>query len=187
MDNKNNIENLFEELKGKFDINKLNSGHEARFLKKLNAESLVKDDKKSKPFWKPLLAIAASIVICISVIGFYGANQNEVLDLASVSPEMKEAQDFFSVTINEEFKKLNKERSPLTENIIQDVTKRLKTLENDYEKLKIDLTDNVDDKRIIYAMINNFQNRIDLLTEVLERIEDLKEFKNNAHATKNIL
>lgn len=186
MTDKNNIEQLFEELKGKFDVNELNNGHEARFLKKLNTEPIAKIKRKTTSFWKPLLAIAASVVICISVFALYN-NQDEILDLANVSPEMEQTQDFFSNTIKEELKKLNKEQSPLTENIIHDANRKLKTLEINYEKLKIDLTDNVDDKRIIYAMISNFQSRIDLLNEVLERIEDLKEFKKNNHASENTL
>ena len=48
-----------------------------------------------------------------------------------------------------------------------------------YEKLKLDLTSSGEDKRVIYAMITNFQNRIDLLENVLEQIEEIKQLKNS--------
>ena len=92
-----NLESLFEDLKGEFNIETPQPNHELRFLEKLNAESkALTEDKKSLRFnWKPLLAIAASIVICFGLFTMINP-QPEVLDLASVSPEMSEAQ-FFSL------------------------------------------------------------------------------------------
>ena len=73
--------------------------------------------------------------------------------------------------------KLNQERTPETKALIDDALKQLKTLESDYENLKKDLTKSGDDKRVIYAMINNFQNRINVLQTVLEQIESIKQLK----------
>ncbi|WP_458626949.1 hypothetical protein [Winogradskyella sp. PC D3.3] len=106
--------------------------------------------------------------------------QPEYLDLASVSPEMSETQDFFTVTIENELKKLNKERSPLTEQIINDALVQIQLLETDYKKLKTDLTESGKNQRVIYAMISNFQTRIDILNTVLEQIEIVKQFKSNS-------
>ncbi|MEF3079710.1 hypothetical protein [Winogradskyella poriferorum] len=107
------------------------------------------------------------------------------MDLASVSPEMSETQDFFTATINAELKKLNNERSPLTEQVITDALNRVELLEKDYQQLKTDLTESNKDQRIIYAMISNFQNRIDVLNTVLEQIEIIKELKTNSDEPKN--
>ena len=48
---------------------------------------------------------------------------------------------------------------------------------------KIDLTESGKDQRVIYAMISNFQSRIDILTTVLEQIEDVKQLKTNTNQT----
>ena len=184
---KDNIEQLFKTLNSEFDVNSPNEGHQERFIAKLNADKItLSSEKSSRNYWKPFLAIAASLVICLTVFG--GLNvQPKATGLASVSAEMSETQDFFTVTINEELKKLNTERSPLTENIIYDALRQLSALETNYDLLKNDLKENNDDKRVIYAMISNFQNRIELLTEVLDQIEDLKQLKNNTDETKNTL
>ncbi len=84
-------------------------------------------NKRSRFNWKPFLAVAAVIVICFGVFTRI-PNQPETLDLASVSPEMSETQDFFTVTIENELKKLNKERSPLTEQIISDALAQIQIL-----------------------------------------------------------
>ena len=185
---KDTIEELFDSLNGKFDVNEPNKGHEIRFLNKLKANDIVvNDNKKSSGYnWKSFLAIAASIVICFSVFMTL-QNEPETLDLASVSTEMSETQDFFTVTIENELKKLNKERSPVTDKIINDALQQIQILEKDYKNLKIDLTESGKDQRVIYAMISNFQNRIDILNTVLEQIEDVKQFKNRTNDTKNTI
>lgn len=175
---KDSIKDLFENLKGEFDVHMPNEGHQGRFLDKLKSNDIAKNhDQKPTGFnWKPLLSIAASILVCLSVF-IALQNQPEALDLASVSPELSETQDFFTVTIENELKKLNKERSPLTEQIINDALEQIQTLEKAYQNLKTDLTKSGKDQRIIYAMISNFQSRIDILNTVLEQIEDVKQLK----------
>ena len=185
---KDTIDELFDNLNGEFDVNEPNQGHELRFLDKLKANDVVANDsKKSSGFsWKPFLAIAASVVICLSLF-ITTQNEPEVLDLASVSPELSETQDFFTATIENELKRLNKERSPLTEQIITDALEQVQLLETDYQHLKIDLTESGSDQRVIYAMITNFQNRIDILNIVLEEIETIKELKINTDEPKNTI
>ena len=112
---------------------------------------------------------------------------HEMNELASVSPELAQTQDFFTVTIAEELKKLNAERSPLTDDIIYDAMRELNTLETSYEALKIDLQESGQDKRVIFAMISNFQTRIDILTNVLEHIENIKQLKNEPNDTETTI
>lgn len=172
------INQLFENLKGEFDVEVPNLGHQERFLSKLNTkDSKVADASNiSFKYWKPFLAVAATLVICFSLITLF--NQQPVInDLASVSPEMSKTQDFFTSTIENELVKLNNERSPETKVLIDDALAQMKILEKDYESLKKDLTESGDDKRVIYAMISNFQNRIDVLQNVMERIEEVKLYQ----------
>ncbi len=185
---KDTLDDLFESLKGEFDINEPNSGHENRFLDKLNAGELtLTESKRSSGFnWKPFLAVAASLVICLSVFTTIN-NDPEAMDLASVSPELSETQDFFTATIEAELKKLNQERSPLTDQVITDALNRIELLEKDYQNLKNDLTESNNDQRVIHAMINNFQNRIDILNTVLEQIETIKQLKHNSNEPKNTI
>ncbi|NRD20302.1 hypothetical protein HNV08_09610 [Winogradskyella eckloniae] len=183
-----NLDSLFDDLKGQFDIETPQNNHQQRFLDKLKSNDIASTEvKKSSGFnWKPFLAIAASIIICLGLFTTL-QNQPEDLDLASVSPEMSETQDFFTVTIENELKKLNKERSPLTEQIISDALAQIQLLENDYQNLKTDLTESGKNQRVIHAMISNFQNRIDILNTVLEQIEVIKELKTNTNEPKNTL
>ena len=179
---KDHINDLFDDLQDEFNIETPQRNHEQRFLEKLKATDLVSTEvnKRFRFNWKPYLAVAAVIAICFGVFTAI-PNQPETLDLASVSLEMSETQDFFTVTIENELKKLNKERSPLTEQIISDALAQIEILEKDYKKLKTDLTESGKNQRVIYAMISNFQTRIDILNTVLEQIETVKQFKSNSN------
>ena len=175
---KDNLNQLFENLKNDFDVESPALGHQERFLAKLKATDSTVIEKRTNLFhlWKPFLAVAATIVLCFGLMTILN-QQPKTKDLASVSPEMSKTQDFFTSTIQNELNKLNKERTPETKVLIEDAMKQLKILENNYETLKKDLTESGDDKRVIYAMISNYQNRIDVLQNVVERIDEVKQLK----------
>lgn len=177
---KDSINDLFENLEGGFDIEMPNIGHEQRFLDKLNQQTqVVEQTPKKTNYWKPFLAVAASLVLCFSVFTIMQPQESELMDLANVSPELEQTQSFFTTAIAEELSALEAERSPETEEMVNDAMKELKILEKEYNALKIDLTESGNDKRVIYAMIANFQNRINVLKTVLKHIEEVKNFKNN--------
>ena len=179
--NKNTLDNVFKNLENDFDIEVPNEGHEKRFLSKLNdSRSLTKYSETKTNFWKPFLGIAASIALILSIF-IVTQQENNTGDLASVSPKMAETQDFFTLTINEELNKLNAASSPEVKNLIDDALLQIKKLENDYNSLKTDLIESGDDNRVIYAMISNFQNRIDILQNTLEQIEKIKELKKSSN------
>ena len=178
----NYIDDQLMSLRGTVDLAEPLEGHETRFLNKLK-QANKNPKKKRPPFWTPFFIAAASVVICFGVFSTITQSQNRD-GLASVSPELAEAQDFFTVTIAEELKKLNAERSPLTEEIIYDAMREIKVLESAYENLKVDLQESNHDTRVIYAMISNFQTRIDILTNVLEHIENIKQLKTKPNDTE---
>jgi hypothetical protein len=185
---KDDLKDLFDELKDEFNVNEPNKGHEQRFLNKLKANEVasVNSEKSLRINWKPYLAIAASLLICFTVFTTI-QSKTEVKDLSSVSPELSETQDFFTAAIEQELKKLNNERSPLTEKIIKDALKHIQILETNYQNLKKDLTESGNDQRVIYAMILNFQSRIDILNTVLEQIEDIKQLKTKNDELSNTI
>lgn len=182
---KDNLDKLFENLKNDFDTEVPELGHQMRFLDKLNnKDKIAFGGVPRRGLWKPFIGIAASLVLMVAL--FFGTQQEaSAKDLASISPEMAETQNFFTATISDELAKLNNETSPETKVLVDDALNQLEILETEYEKLKEDLSESGDDKRVIYAMISNFQNRIDLLQNVLQKIDEIKQLKNysNENAT----
>ncbi|OGS71382.1 MAG: hypothetical protein A3F91_04940 [Flavobacteria bacterium RIFCSPLOWO2_12_FULL_35_11] len=168
----NNLEKIFKELENQFDVNEPNVGHFSRFEAKLN--------KGTKPnillkLW-PFIAIAASVILIFGV--WLGASfSKQGMELAKVSSEMGETQNYFVATIEKELEIIEKERNPSTEQIINDGLQQLNKLEIQYQVLTLELKESTEDKRIIYAMIENFQQRIEVLQSLLTQIEDVKQLK----------
>ncbi|MFI1743174.1 hypothetical protein [Thalassobellus sediminis] len=179
---KDNLDNLFNRLEHDFDLETPETNHTQRFLDKLNnkAEPKLTINKRSRQLWKPFMGIAASIALLVSIF-IVTQQQPETRDLASVSPKMAQTEDFFIVSINDELNKLQEVSSPETKKIIEDALDRIKNLEKDYENLKYDLNESGNDNQVIYAMISNFQNRIDILQNTLEQINIIKQLKNQSN------
>ena len=175
------IDELFEAMD--FDIAEPEAGHEQRFQNKLNKKS--KGRTKSSgiiAMWLPGLAIAASFLIVFLLFQEpLRVNLSNRQDLAMVSSEMKTTQDFYASVIKKELYHLQQEKTPATEAIVQDALKQLDILEQDYQKLKTDLTKSGQDKRVISAMISNFQKRIDLLNTVQEKVNNINALNKTSH------
>lgn len=169
----NHLKQLFQQEKPPLEEPK--DGHQLRFMQKLNAQQ---KPVKKRVLWKPITVAASFLAIIALSFPLFNAQSNEA-DLASISPEFAQTQQFFTSTINRELANLKREKAPETTILIEDALKQMETLENDYKKLKVDLVKSGHDDRVIHAMISNFQSRIDLLQHVLEQIEHLKTLKLN--------
>jgi uncharacterized membrane-anchored protein YjiN (DUF445 family) len=186
---KENLEELFAELKGSFDTEEPNTGHRQRFLEKLNSSNdIVQINHKKVTWWKPL-SIAASIALVLGVV-FSQLYSEPTIDerVAEISPEVSNAQFHFASLIEEQVKELEAESSPQTQKIISDTMAQLADLKLDYNKLEQELLSGGNSKLILSAMITNFQTRIDLLNDVLSQIETIKNLKkHNDEMSRDII
>lgn len=190
---KNDIDNLFKKPEGSFDVEKSPEGHANRFLDKLNNSVTASEDivetKTQKSviqlYWKQVVSVAAIAILFVSIGSFLFPEEVTSADLASVSPEMEQTQSFFVSTLSEELQTLKSLDSPDAKFLVDDALKQIEILEIQYEDLKTDLVESGNDKRVIYAMITNFQNRIELLQEVIIKIEEIKDL--NTTQNENII
>ncbi|MBT8266163.1 MAG: hypothetical protein KJO41_01895 [Bacteroidia bacterium] len=185
--NTDNLNALFEDLKDDFDIETPSKGHQQRFLQKLNeAQKVEQLSQRRLSLWKPFIGIAASLLLIVTLTFGWQSN-SEANELASVSPEMETTQDFFMNTISTELAKLSSENDPEFQELVVDAIFQLKILEQDYESLKLNLEESGADKRVIHAMIVNFQNRIEILQNVSEQIEEIKQQKDFTNENSSTL
>lgn len=180
---KDNLEQKFKELENQFDIEEPSIGHFNRFEAKLARATEEKQTTKWNPKTWKWLSVAAAIVLTFGLWFTTTSTSSEGMQLAEVSPEMEETQSFFITTINKELETIKKQKNAENAEIIDNAFQHLKQLEDAYKKLTIDLKETAGDKRIIYAMIHNFQQRIEILKTLLEQLEDIKELKNEVQQT----
>jgi len=171
---KDKLEQRFRELEGQFDTEEPTLGHFNRFEAKL-AQKDTKQPKLNPRSWA-WMAIAASVALLFGV-WFGGYSSKQGLELADVSPQMEETQSFFVSTIRQEIENINLKRSGDNQQIIDDAFLQLNKLEEDYKDLTVALDNSNKDKRIIYAMISNFQQRIEVLQSLLQQLDELEQLK----------
>jgi len=182
-----------DEFKGQFDTEEPTIGHFERFTAKLErlderTQGASKKTKQMASHWK-WLSIAASILL---VVGYYFSFQHtdepqEVgLELAAVSPEMEETQSFFTMTIQHELKQVNAKRTADNQVVIDDALEQLEQLEKKYTALKIELANSDYDRRIVIAMITNFQQRVEVLQALLVQLDEIETLKRTNYDDKII-
>jgi len=157
-----------------YDIKEPSIGHFERFQAKLAQQ----EKPKKQYHWYKYIAIAASFVLLFS-FGFSKFHQSKSYDLADISPKMEETQDYFNAVIHQELEKISKEKNEDNKQIIEDALLQLKNLETDYNQQKKALKTNTKNKNVIYSMINNYQQRIEVLQNLLQELNKFDHLKNN--------
>ncbi|WP_298238187.1 hypothetical protein [uncultured Algibacter sp.] len=160
--------------KNRFDIENPNLGHEQRFLKKLktqNKQASNNTRKSKRNLWNPLIGVAASIALLISIFIFSRTNNSEK-NVAETLPDIVKTESLFASAFAKEISKLNSEEMPEYQELIVEAMFKIKVVEEDYNQLVISLKENPNDQLIISAMMLNFQDRIDVLHDVMEEIKE---------------
>ena len=172
---KNTMEDFFKNKREEFDVNEPNVGHFERFQARLEKIDETPKKKGGTPWY--ILAVAASALL---FFGYWMGNFNQGIDsngieLAEVSPEMEETQNFYLATIQKEVEEISTKKTTANQKIIEDAFLQLEILETNYRKLTLELKESNADKRVIYAMITNFQNRLQILQNLMDQLEEFEE------------
>jgi len=181
------IEKFFENSMGSFDTEEPDMGHKERFLNRLQSQQDATAFSKKRSWLFTPLSIAASVAVLLAVgIGVYlGSPRSVEEQVANISPEIANTEYYFASLIEEQVTELQNESSPETQRLIADTMEQLQKLKINYKGLEKDLLDGGNSKLILSAMITNFQTRIDLLQEVLDKVDTIKNLKkqNDANFT----
>jgi len=183
MSNNSNIKELLNNQTNKFDIEVPNSGHKARFIEKLKQTNVPAKKSTNNNYW--YLNIAATFILSICLFTSYNTNKQPKTITAETTTEnpftdISNAQFHLEGIVKRELVKLEFERNTTTENLINEALSQLEFLKKEQHKLEGQLKLNYD-KRILKALIDNFQYRIQLLENVMQQIEITKEIKTENH------
>jgi hypothetical protein len=165
-------------------------GHFERFQAKLNNQN----KKKTITFnlvWK----VAAAVVFVLLAVNqaniyFSPDKQNNNLSendsefsLASVSPEYKEVEFYYTNAISVGLNQWNslmadgyisKEEQDLMDTELADFEVRFKNLQTD-------LAANPNDERVINAMLEYYQAKLDIINMIVNKLQEVKQQKTNSH------
>lgn len=185
MKEKNTLESIFGELRGSFDLEHPSGGHRERFMQRLGHKAARREGRRRR-LWRPLSVAAAAALFLTASVFLIKPQPGMDAQVARIAPEVSQTTDYFANLVAVQIRQLEEQSSPETRPMIDDALRQLRQLEADYRQLESDLVAGGNTKLILSAMITNFQTRIDLLQDVMQRIEQIKQFKNNTDATNII-
>ncbi len=168
------------------DSLKLSSNHREKFEDRLSQFQQPK--KKNYQFLK----IAASIIVLMSLGYFFIPKNNiqqlddttKIVNLGNVSPEMKQIENYYLTAINYEMASI--EQTPENKVVLDAYLEKIAELTNQYKQLSFDLTEKEIDEKIINALIDNLQLRLQILLELKDTINEMKTSKTIKDETTTI-
>ena len=150
---KDELKELVNTHREELDDKELPMGHEMRFIAKLNAE------KKSKVNWKFLAAASIALLFSLNTLMSSNGYQN-----STEYQEFTTTATYYENLIERKIESVSNTSN--SEQILNDHLQQLDQLDQEYQVLREELLASPNAKRIIDAIIYNFNTRISLLEEL---------------------
>ncbi len=116
-----------------------------------------------------VLAIIVATTVLLSKTGILPSGKQAANTSDPELRELMEAEAFYAHQVNGKLKEIQKCYYTFPE-LKDEIEADLNELEMMYNELKVDLKENIANKAVIEAMIENNRNRLKLVDEVLEQI-----------------
>ncbi|MDA8640528.1 hypothetical protein N9L64_05805 [Flavobacteriaceae bacterium] len=163
---KNSIEYLLNSLAVFFEKKQPKTGHEERFLAKLQAQKkVVKIGRFKTYYWS-----AAALLAFVS----FATGSRFFASSATPSNDFDKATVYYTQYIDKQLAAIDREENAEYTVVIADGKEQLARLEIEFQKLMDTFKNNTIHPLLIQAMIENLQHRSLVLEELEEKINTLK-------------
>ncbi|MGY5849791.1 hypothetical protein [Salegentibacter sp. F14] len=180
---------------------KLPKGHKKRFEARLD-ETFPESSKHNQLYF--FMKIAAVLVVALA-IGFYllqpnGLTSQPVVEtdseeleeestfetpqekqfqLSEVSPEFKKIENFYLASLNMELAKIDINDD--NRDLINSFMEQLADLDEEYQRLNLEISKNGPNEQSIDAMIGNLQLRLELLYKLKNKLKEINQSKDEQY------
>lgn len=173
------LDKIIKENRELFDINEPSEGHFERFEQKLNE---LNSKKKTFTFGYVLKAAVVAILVVLSGLWVYdNINETKInkgIALSEISPEYGEVEMYYTQLVNQKYGEI-KQSTSLDSLQKEILVHELNNMDSIYENLKKDLTANPNDKRVINAMIQHYQLKVEVMNQILNQLQQVQNTNNN--------
>jgi hypothetical protein len=167
------IDDFIQQHGGMFDNEEPGPGHEERFRNRLDSLHTTR-----RPGLKVVLLRVAAILVLGIVISYFGIKQfglidNQINSMAIDKPnqELNEAEKFYTSQLNIYYNKIqqlgfNNDKAEKSK-----VLQELSAMDEQVQAMKYDLKQNPDDERVMSAIINFYQVKIEMMDVIITRAQ----------------
>ncbi|WP_276166863.1 hypothetical protein [Zobellia alginiliquefaciens] len=167
-----NFEKHIRENKALFDDHKADRGKMWA-----NIEAQLEPAKpKVVPLWKsPMLRIAASVLIILGISGLIGVSflDGSSTENSFVSKELQDIDMHYKGLVSYQVQ-LVKNNDELSEADKEEFLSFMDELDAEYEQLKLEMRNNLDNELVLEAIVSNYRKRIELIENLLHQLNESK-------------
>jgi hypothetical protein len=183
-----NIEEIIRKNKGLFEDKEPMDGHFDRFNWKLEKRLHSKETKRSIV---PYLLKAAVVTLLVTLSSlwtwdnFIRADKGKMA-LGDVSPQYKEVENYYVHQVN--FMENELQTIDFGNNAEQKdmLHKEMKSMDSVYVQLQKELKANPNDERIINAMIEHYQTKLEVITYLVNQLKAIRNDNQNNQENEKI-
>jgi hypothetical protein len=177
-----NVEDLVRSNKDFFDEAEPSQGHLERFSRKL--EMRFSSHFTIKRSIVPYLLRAAVVTLLITLSSlwtwdhFLRPSRNR-MTLGQVSPQYKEVENYYVHQVNlmeNEIVNIDLKNNPSQKEML---LKEMKSMDSVYVQLQKELKANPDDERIVNAMIEHYQTKLDVMSYIVSQLKAIRNENQN--------
>jgi hypothetical protein len=180
------IEDIIRNNKDLFEDREPSEGHFDRFSVKLEIRHQKMAARRSIV---PYLLKAAVVTLLVTLSSLWTWDHfirpgSKRMTLSEVSPQYKEVENYYVHQVNmmeNEIVNLDANQSPEQKKILM---KEMESMDSTYVSLQKELKANPNDERIINAMIDHYQTKLDVMTYIVNQLKAVRN-ENLKKSNKN--
>jgi hypothetical protein len=169
------IDDFIQQHGGMFESEEPGPGHEDRFKNRLDALHSTR-----RPRLKIVLMQIAAILILGIVISYFAVKEFRMIDnqinnmtLDNSYQELNEAESFYTSQLNIYYTKIQQLGFNNDKAEKKEVLQELSAMDEQVQAMKYDLEQNPDDERVISAIINFYQLKIEMMDVIIARAQKI--------------
>ena len=162
-------------------------GHLDRFGERLRLAESKRKGFQLTPFLK-IAAVLVIILLSANLVVYLRNQKSEIKETAVVKSDLGEASFYYTNRINNGIRDLEKmagEGIGSRKEIVQ-IKHELSEMDSLFVNLQAEYKANPNDERIINAMIEYYQTKLDIVNTIKTDLENVKHFKRKNHENPEI-
>ncbi|MBR9854629.1 MAG: hypothetical protein GYB37_08640 [Algicola sp.] len=148
------------------------------------AADLNREEPKVIPLWRrPIFRIAASVLLLVGVTAFLGSTWIGMGENTQyVSEELMEIDMYYKDLVSYQVQLVEKNPS-LSKEDKTEFLSFMDELDAEYDVLKQEMQKNLDNERVLEAIVGNYKKRIELIENLLRQLNDSKKLEDDYEYT----
>lgn len=179
------IEEIIRRNKGFFDDAEPSAGHFDRFRAKLESKFTVRKKVNIGPYL--LRAAAVTLLLTLSSLWTWEhfiRPESRRMTLSQVSPQYREVETYYVSQVNLLQGEILNMATIAGEEQKQMLDEEIKNMDISFRELQKELKANPNDERVINAMIEHYQTKVEVMSYILSQLKQIKT-ENQKKANEN--